>query len=160
MSREVLSHFGRSANEFLRSHCNSTLTPPSISGIIVTLCLLMTPVFSCCVRSENTQEETKYCFCLDDLNPRRKSRCNFFHKSKTNKVKRLCVSFRMIPANHKYFLLSDLASSRDYELCVLAVYDDGITALTGTKLVGCVSFSTESEYGRCHSIRDQVSVSE
>ncbi|KAK9521370.1 hypothetical protein VZT92_021183 [Zoarces viviparus] len=61
----------------------------------------------------------------------------------------------MIPANHKYFLLSDLASSRDYELCVLAVYDDGITALTGTKLVGCVSFSTETEYGRCHSIRDQ-----
>uniref|UniRef100_A0A672GZ05 Leucine-rich repeat and fibronectin type-III domain-containing protein 3 n=1 Tax=Salarias fasciatus TaxID=181472 RepID=A0A672GZ05_SALFA len=53
--------------------------------------------------------------------------------------------YRMIPANHKYFLLSDLASSRDYELCVLAVYDDGITALTGTKLVGCVSFSTEPE---------------
>ncbi|XP_031159981.1 leucine-rich repeat and fibronectin type III domain-containing protein 1-like protein [Sander lucioperca] len=63
--------------------------------------------------------------------------------------------YRMIPANHKYFLLSDLASSRDYELCVLAVYDDGITALTGTKLVGCVSFATETEYGRCHSIRDQ-----
>ncbi|XP_076590892.1 leucine-rich repeat and fibronectin type III domain-containing protein 1-like protein isoform X1 [Chaetodon auriga] len=63
--------------------------------------------------------------------------------------------YRMIPANHKYFLLSDLASARDYELCVLAVYDDGITALTGTKLVGCVSFSTETEYGRCHSIRDQ-----
>ncbi|KAK2913092.1 hypothetical protein Q8A73_007205 [Channa argus] len=63
--------------------------------------------------------------------------------------------YRMIPSNHKYFLLSDLASSRDYELCVLAVYDDGITALTGTKLVGCVSFTTETEYGRCHSIRDQ-----
>ncbi|XP_030253930.1 leucine-rich repeat and fibronectin type III domain-containing protein 1-like protein [Sparus aurata] len=63
--------------------------------------------------------------------------------------------YRMIPANHKNFLLSDLASSRDYELCVLAVYDDGITALTGTKLVGCVSFSTEREYGDCHSIRDQ-----
>lgn len=63
--------------------------------------------------------------------------------------------YRMIAANHKYFLLSDLASSRDYELCVLAVYDDGITALTGTKLVGCVSFTTETEYGRCHSIRDQ-----
>ncbi|KAM4589094.1 leucine-rich repeat and fibronectin type III domain-containing protein 1-like protein [Fundulus heteroclitus] len=63
--------------------------------------------------------------------------------------------YRMIPANHKYFLLSDLASSRDYDLCVLAVYDDGITTLTGTKLVGCVSFTTDSEYGRCHSIRDQ-----
>jgi len=63
----------------------------------------------------------------------------------------------MIPADHKYFLLSDLASSRDYDLCVLAVYDDGITALRGTKMVGCVSFSTETEYGRCHAIRDQVS---
>lgn len=62
----------------------------------------------------------------------------------------------MIPANHKYFLLSDLASARDYELCVFAVFNDGVTALTGTKLVGCVSFSTEAEYGRCHSIRDQV----
>ncbi|XP_017158546.1 leucine-rich repeat and fibronectin type III domain-containing protein 1-like protein [Poecilia reticulata] len=63
--------------------------------------------------------------------------------------------YRMIPANHKYFLLSDLAAARDYELCVLAVYDDGVTALTGTKMVGCVSFTTDSEYGRCHSIRDQ-----
>ncbi|KAM6933353.1 leucine-rich repeat and fibronectin type III domain-containing protein 1-like protein [Xenentodon cancila] len=67
----------------------------------------------------------------------------------------VCLWCRMIPANHKYFQLSDLASSRDYELCVLAVYDDGITTLTGTKLVGCVSFTTDSEYGRCHSIRDQ-----
>lgn len=63
----------------------------------------------------------------------------------------------MIPANHKYFLLSDLAAARDYQLCVLALYDDGVTALTGTRLVGCVAFSTDAEYGRCHSIRDQVS---
>lgn len=68
------------------------------------------------------------------------------------------TAHRMIPANHKYFLLSDLASARDYELCVFAVYDDGVTALTGTRLVGCVSFSTEAEYGRCHSIRDQVTL--
>uniref|UniRef100_A0A3B5M2D5 Leucine-rich repeat and fibronectin type-III domain-containing protein 3 n=1 Tax=Xiphophorus couchianus TaxID=32473 RepID=A0A3B5M2D5_9TELE len=65
------------------------------------------------------------------------------------------LTYRMIPANHKYFLLSDLAAARDYELCVLAVYDDGVTTLTGTKMVGCISFTTDSEYGRCHSIRDQ-----
>uniref|UniRef100_A0A3B3UUK3 Fibronectin type-III domain-containing protein n=1 Tax=Poecilia latipinna TaxID=48699 RepID=A0A3B3UUK3_9TELE len=53
--------------------------------------------------------------------------------------------YRMIPANHKYFLLSDLAAARDYELCVLAVYDDGVTTLTGTKMVGCVSFTTDSD---------------
>ncbi|XP_057694935.1 leucine-rich repeat and fibronectin type III domain-containing protein 1-like protein [Corythoichthys intestinalis] len=63
--------------------------------------------------------------------------------------------YRMIPAVRKYFQLGDLASSRDYDLCVLAVYDDGLTALTGTKMVGCVAFTTEPEYGRCHSIRDQ-----
>ncbi|KAF4101756.1 leucine-rich repeat and fibronectin type III domain-containing protein 1-like protein [Onychostoma macrolepis] len=63
--------------------------------------------------------------------------------------------YRMIPASHKLFLLSDLASSRDYELCVLAVYDDGITALTATRLVGCVSFSTEREFRHCRSIHDQ-----
>lgn len=85
------------------------------------------------------------------MNPRGRLAAQILYKSVS-----VFLSVRMIPANHKYFLLSDLASSRDYELCVLAVYDDGMTALTGTKLVGCVSFSTESEYGRCHSIRDQV----
>ncbi|MFT7803593.1 leucine-rich repeat and fibronectin type III domain-containing protein 1-like protein isoform X2 [Arapaima gigas] len=63
--------------------------------------------------------------------------------------------YRMIPASHKLFLLSDLASSRDYDLCVLAVYDDGITALTATRLVGCVAFTTEREYRQCRSIHDQ-----
>ena len=61
----------------------------------------------------------------------------------------------MIPASHKFFLLSDLASQRDYDLCVLAVYDDGVTALTGTRLVGCVAFTTEREYRQCRSLHDQ-----
>ncbi|KAK6295717.1 hypothetical protein J4Q44_G00334300 [Coregonus suidteri] len=63
--------------------------------------------------------------------------------------------YRMIPASHKFFLLSDLASQRDYDLCVLAVYDDGVTALTGTRLVGCVAFTTEREYRQCRSLHDQ-----
>lgn len=63
--------------------------------------------------------------------------------------------FRMIPASYKLFQLSDLASARDYELCVLAVYDDGITALTATRLVGCISFSTEREFHHCRSLHDQ-----
>ncbi|KAL7878389.1 hypothetical protein AOLI_G00093630 [Acnodon oligacanthus] len=63
--------------------------------------------------------------------------------------------YRMIPASHKLFQLSDLASSRDYELCVLAVYDDGVTALTATRLVGCVSFTTERDFHRCRSLHDQ-----
>lgn len=71
------------------------------------------------------------------------------------KVSPFLFSLRMIPASHKLFILSDLASSRDYELCVLAIYDDGITALTGTRLVGCVSFTTEREFRHCRSIHDQ-----
>ncbi|XP_072551767.1 leucine-rich repeat and fibronectin type III domain-containing protein 1-like protein [Salminus brasiliensis] len=63
--------------------------------------------------------------------------------------------YRMIPASHKLFQLSDLASSRDYELCVLAVYDDGVTALTATRLVGCISFTTERDFHRCRSLHDQ-----
>ncbi|XP_017320833.1 leucine-rich repeat and fibronectin type III domain-containing protein 1-like protein [Ictalurus punctatus] len=63
--------------------------------------------------------------------------------------------YRMIPASYKLFQLSDLASARDYDLCVLAVYDDGVTALTATRLVGCVSFSTEREYHHCRSLHDQ-----
>lgn len=61
----------------------------------------------------------------------------------------------MIPASYKLFQLSDLASARDYDLCVLAVYDDGVTSLTATRLVGCVSFSTEREFAHCRSLHDQ-----
>ncbi|XP_076137737.1 leucine-rich repeat and fibronectin type III domain-containing protein 1-like protein isoform X1 [Alosa pseudoharengus] len=63
--------------------------------------------------------------------------------------------YRMIPASHRLFQLSDLASARDYDLCVLAVYDDGVTTLTATRLVGCVAFSTERDYHQCRSLHDQ-----
>ncbi|XP_066560063.1 leucine-rich repeat and fibronectin type III domain-containing protein 1-like protein isoform X2 [Amia ocellicauda] len=63
--------------------------------------------------------------------------------------------YRMIPATTRVFLLSDLASSREYDLCILAVYDDGITSLTATKMIGCVGFTTEKEYRQCRSIHDQ-----
>ncbi|KAL2095654.1 hypothetical protein ACEWY4_007802 [Coilia grayii] len=63
--------------------------------------------------------------------------------------------YRMIPATHKLFQLSDLASAREYDLCVLAVYDDGVTTLTATRLVGCVAFTTERDYHQCRSLHDQ-----
>ncbi|KAK6470624.1 leucine-rich repeat and fibronectin type III domain-containing protein 1-like protein [Huso huso] len=63
--------------------------------------------------------------------------------------------YRMIPFSSKSFLLSDLASSREYDLCVLAVYNDGITSLTATKLLDCVHFVTDKEYKQCRSIHDQ-----
>nr|XP_046245389.1 leucine-rich repeat and fibronectin type III domain-containing protein 1 isoform X2 [Scatophagus argus] len=53
--------------------------------------------------------------------------------------------YRMIPSTSKNFLINDLAAGREYDLCVLAVYDDGITSLTATRVVGCVQFHTASE---------------
>lgn len=57
---------------------------------------------------------------------------------------------RIIPSANHNFLVRDLASGREYDLCVLAVYEDSITALTATQQVGCVSFITHAEYTQCH----------
>ncbi|XP_030074459.1 leucine-rich repeat and fibronectin type III domain-containing protein 1 [Microcaecilia unicolor] len=63
--------------------------------------------------------------------------------------------YRMIPSTNKTFRVNDLAAGREYDLCVLAVYDDGITSLTATRVVGCVQFTTESENTHCQSIHTQ-----
>ncbi|KAK1154510.1 leucine-rich repeat and fibronectin type III domain-containing protein 1-like [Acipenser oxyrinchus oxyrinchus] len=63
--------------------------------------------------------------------------------------------YRMIPSTSKTFLVNDLAGGRYYDLCVLAVYDDGITSLTATRVVGCVQFSTASENSQCKFIHSQ-----
>lgn len=61
----------------------------------------------------------------------------------------------MIPSASKTFKINDLAAGREYELCVLAVYDDGITSLTATRVVGCVQFHTAAEAGQCRFIHSQ-----
>ncbi|XP_066560086.1 leucine-rich repeat and fibronectin type III domain-containing protein 1-like protein [Amia ocellicauda] len=63
--------------------------------------------------------------------------------------------YRMIPSTSQDFLVKDLVSGREYDLCVLAVYDDGITSLTATRVVGCVQFTTEQEYSQCQSMHTQ-----
>nr|XP_003227594.2 PREDICTED: leucine-rich repeat and fibronectin type III domain-containing protein 1-like protein [Anolis carolinensis] len=63
--------------------------------------------------------------------------------------------YRMIPPSSKAFLLKDLASGRDYNLCVLSVYDDGVTALTATRSLGCAQFSTPQDGLQCHSLQTQ-----
>ena len=62
---------------------------------------------------------------------------------------------RMIPPTSKNFLVNNLAAGTVYDLCVLAIYDDGITSLTATRVVGCIQFTTESEYLRCHFMQSQ-----
>lgn len=61
----------------------------------------------------------------------------------------------MIPSESKTFRINDLAAGREYELCVLAVYDDGITSLTATRVVGCVHFRTAPETGQCQFAQAQ-----
>ncbi|KAM6960960.1 leucine-rich repeat and fibronectin type III domain-containing protein 1 isoform 1-T2 [Aplochiton taeniatus] len=63
--------------------------------------------------------------------------------------------YRMIPSTSKTFLINDLAAGREYDLCVLAVYDDGITSLTATRVVGCVQFRTANEVSQCRFIHSQ-----
>lgn len=62
----------------------------------------------------------------------------------------------MIPPSSKNFLVNNLAAGTQYDLCVLAIYDDVITSLTATRVVGCVQFTTESEYMRCHFMQSQI----
>ncbi|NXG12063.1 LFN1L protein, partial [Sakesphorus luctuosus] len=63
--------------------------------------------------------------------------------------------YRMIPATSSSFLLADLAAGREYELCVLAVFSDGATALPATRALGCARFATAEEPGRCRSLHAQ-----
>lgn len=72
-------------------------------------------------------------------------------------IRLLCLfHHRMIPPSSKNFLVNNLAAGTQYDLCVLAIYDDVITSLTATRVVGCVQFTTESEYMRCHFMQSQV----
>ncbi|XP_064367859.1 leucine-rich repeat and fibronectin type-III domain-containing protein 5 isoform X2 [Dromaius novaehollandiae] len=63
--------------------------------------------------------------------------------------------YRMIPPTSKTFLVNNLAAGTAYDLCVLAIYDDGITSLTATRVVGCTQFTTEQDYVRCHFMQSQ-----
>ncbi|KAJ3612820.1 hypothetical protein NHX12_019078 [Muraenolepis orangiensis] len=61
----------------------------------------------------------------------------------------------MIPPTSQNFLVNNLAAGSQYDLCVLAIYDDVMTSLTATRVVGCVRFTTETEYMRCHFMQSQ-----
>lgn len=63
--------------------------------------------------------------------------------------------YRMIPPSSQNILVNNLAAGTQYDLCVLAIYDDQVTALTATRVVGCVHFSTEPQYLRCHFMQSQ-----
>ncbi|TRY57923.1 hypothetical protein DNTS_009814 [Danionella cerebrum] len=63
--------------------------------------------------------------------------------------------YRMIPPTSKSISVNNLAPGTTYDLCVLAIYDDAITTLTATRVLGCVHFSTEPQFLRCHFMQSQ-----
>ncbi|XP_039174941.1 leucine-rich repeat and fibronectin type-III domain-containing protein 4-like isoform X1 [Crotalus tigris] len=60
--------------------------------------------------------------------------------------------YRIIPASSQDFLLKHLVSSMDYDLCILAIFDDLATSLAATHLLGCAQFTTQEAYPDCHSL--------
>ncbi|XP_063078407.1 leucine-rich repeat and fibronectin type-III domain-containing protein 5 [Engraulis encrasicolus] len=63
--------------------------------------------------------------------------------------------YRMIPPTSKSILVSNLAAGTTYDLCVLAIYDDAVTSLTATRVIGCLRFTTEPQHMRCHFMQSQ-----
>lgn len=58
----------------------------------------------------------------------------------------------MIPMTNRAFVLTNLVPGMQYDLCVLAIWDDTATTLTATNIVGCVQFVTTEDYPQCQSI--------
>ncbi|XP_019737717.1 leucine-rich repeat and fibronectin type-III domain-containing protein 5 [Hippocampus comes] len=63
--------------------------------------------------------------------------------------------YRMIPPTSESILVNNLAAGTQYDLCVLAIYDDQVTSLTATRVIGCIHFTTDPQYLRCHFMQSQ-----
>lgn len=62
---------------------------------------------------------------------------------------RLC---RLIPTTSTAFAVTSLLPAMQYDLCVLATWDDPATALTATSILGCVQFQTAEDFLQCQSL--------
>lgn len=63
------------------------------------------------------------------------------------------LSLRILPPTSDSFLLKNLVSGTDYNLCVLAIFDDTVTSMAATKVLGCTQFSTKDNYPDCRSLQ-------
>ncbi|XP_051947302.1 leucine-rich repeat and fibronectin type-III domain-containing protein 4-like [Xyrauchen texanus] len=61
--------------------------------------------------------------------------------------------YRILPPTSDSFLLKNLVSGIDYNLCVLAIVDDTVTSMAATKVIGCTQFSTKDNYPDCRSLQ-------
>uniref|UniRef100_A0A8C5DH05 Uncharacterized protein n=1 Tax=Gouania willdenowi TaxID=441366 RepID=A0A8C5DH05_GOUWI len=48
--------------------------------------------------------------------------------------------------------VTNLVPGMQYDLCVLATWEDSATTLTATNIVGCVQFITREDYPQCQSL--------
>lgn len=62
------------------------------------------------------------------------------------------VFVRMIPAASKDFLMTNLVSGVQYDVCVLAAWEDTVTTLTATNVLGCTHFFTEDGFPMCQPL--------
>lgn len=53
---------------------------------------------------------------------------------------------------NRAFVVTNLVPGLQYDLCVLAIWDDTATTLTATNIVGCVQFITREDYPQCQSL--------
>lgn len=53
---------------------------------------------------------------------------------------------------NRAFVVTNLVPGMQYDLCVLAIWDDTATTLTATNIVGCVQFVTSEDYPQCQSL--------
>ncbi|XP_049597136.1 leucine-rich repeat and fibronectin type-III domain-containing protein 2 [Syngnathus scovelli] len=60
--------------------------------------------------------------------------------------------YRMIAMTNRAFVVTNLVPGMQYDLCVLAIWDDSATTLTATNIVGCVQFMTTDDYPQCQSL--------
>ncbi|XP_066575608.1 leucine-rich repeat and fibronectin type-III domain-containing protein 4 [Amia ocellicauda] len=60
--------------------------------------------------------------------------------------------YRILPSTTNSFLLKNLVSGVDYDLCVLAIFDDLTTNMAATRVLGCAQFSTKEDFPLCHSL--------
>ncbi|KAJ8387471.1 hypothetical protein AAFF_G00157090 [Aldrovandia affinis] len=61
--------------------------------------------------------------------------------------------YRILPSTSDSFLLKNLVPAADYSLCVLAIFDDAVTSLAATTVVGCAQFSTGDAYPACRPLQ-------
>ncbi|KAM6969993.1 uncharacterized protein FYW47_005254 [Aplochiton taeniatus] len=65
----------------------------------------------------------------------------------------ISLAARILPPTSNTFLLKNLVSGADYSLCVLAIFDDGLSSLATTKVLGCTQFSTKEDFPECRSLQ-------